>query len=308
MSRDLREDLDEALDENLFEEDKVEKENEDEDNNEDDDDEKDLDEALDVDSYKISSNDVSSETFDKIFEEDGKELSEDFKNKMKIIFESTVTSSANAIISEAISVLNERYKEKIEFLDEKFEEAKDVFYEELVDKTDGYLSHIVEDWKQENAPVLEHNINVELSESFMKGLKNLFEEHYIEIPESKVDVVNALTEELEEMENSLNEEMKNNLTIHEEVRDLKKRIKIIELSEDLSKSQAERLESLVEGIDYTDDEKFEESVKTIKECYFSKREEDTSALQEETEILNKDKSELSIAERRGLALSRYLKK
>lgn len=208
-------------------------------------------------------------------------LSEEFKEKASIIFEAAINSK----LSEEIERLEENYKEE---LAEEIERTQN----DLVEKIDGYLNYVVEQWMEENKLEIQNGLRTEISEDFMNGLKNLFQESYIEVPESRVDLVDDLAEQVEELEKSLNEQTGKMIEMTEEL-ELFKRYEVIrEASQDLAMTEIEKLTSLVEDIEFEDEETFAKKVKTIKEAYFKKNSV-TGGLVLETENDDDDTIEVS---------------
>lgn len=205
-------------------------------------------------------------------------LSEEFKEKASVIFDAAIKHK----LSEEIERLEENYANE---LAEELDRTK----EDLVEKIDGYLNYVVEQWMEENKIAIQTGLRTEIAENFMTNLKNLFEESYIEVPESKVDLVDGLAEQVEELETALNEQTSKMISITEEL-DLFKRYEVIrEASRDLAQTEIEKLTSLVRDIDFEDEETFASKVKTIKESYFKKEEVKGLSLEssddvEETEV------------------------
>jgi hypothetical protein len=141
--------------------------------------------------------------------------------------------------------------------------------EALVDKIDSYLNYVVESWMEENKLAIEQGLRTEIAENFMNNLKNLFVESYIEVPESKVDLVDDLVEQLQEAENKLDRMIEVNIELNENVESLKRASIIAEASRDLASTQASKLSKLAEGIEFVDENDFIEKVETIRESYFS---------------------------------------
>ena len=143
------------------------------------------------------------------------------------------------------------------------------FRDELTDKVDGYLNYVTEEWMKENELALESSLKNEITEEFMGGLKDLFTEHYIEVPDEKVDIVENLFDKVEDLEGQLNTQVQDNIKIKSELNEYRKDKILEEVCDDLADTQSEKMKSLVEGVSYEDDsENFEEKVKTIKENYF----------------------------------------
>ena len=186
-------------------------------------------------------------------------LSDEFKDKAETIFEAAIKSK----LAEEIDRLEEKYNEE---LAEEIESTK----AGLVDKIDNYLNYVVEGWMEENKLAVQSGLRTEIAESFMNKLKDVFTESYIEVPESKVDLVDDLAEEVEELETALNDQTAKNLAMNEELEGYKRNAIIAEASKDLADTQIEKLKSLVEKVDFDDEESFAEKVATIKESYFKK--------------------------------------
>jgi len=211
-------------------------------------------------------------------------LSEDFKAKASVLFEAAI----NNRVATKVSELDEEFAAKVESLEEQFatetEEAINEAKTELVDKMDSYLNYVVENWMEENKLAVEQGIRTEIAEGFMNKLQELFVESYIEVPESKVDLVDQLAEEVKELEELLNAETANNVEMNERINNLKRSMIIREASKDLAETQAAKLDKLSEGVDFESEEKFAFKVETIKESYFSTKSdaESPAAIVEET--------------------------
>ena len=185
-------------------------------------------------------------------------LSEEFKEKTAVIFEAAVKSK----LSEEIDRLEAQYKEELE---EEVSSTKS----ELVEKVDSYLNYVVENWIKENEIAIENGLRTEIAEGFMDKLKDLFTESYIQVPESKVDLVDELAEQVEELETKLNETTQKVIDQSGEIEEMTKDRIINESASDLADTQVEKLKSLVNDLDFEDAEKYAEKVKTIKEAHFS---------------------------------------
>ena len=186
-------------------------------------------------------------------------LSEEFKAKTAVIFEAAIKSK----LSEEIDRLEENYKTELE---EEVEATK----ADMVEKVDSYLNYVVENWMEENKLAVETGLRTEISEKFMNSLKDLFTESYIDVPESKVDLVDELAAEVEELEEALNNSMAKAIETAEELEDMKRNEVIREASKDLAETQVEKLAKLVGDITFEDADTFAEKVKTVKESYFKK--------------------------------------
>jgi len=186
-------------------------------------------------------------------------LSDEFKAKTAVIFEAAVKSK----LSEEVDRIEAQYKEE---LAEEISSTKS----ELVEKVDSYLNYVVETWMEENQIAIQNGLRTEIAETFMDKMKDLFVESYIEVPESKVDLVDELAESVEELETRLNETTQKVIDTTEELEVYKRDTIIREASRDLAETQVEKLKSLVESVDFDDEDSFASKVKTIKESYFKK--------------------------------------
>ena len=214
-------------------------------------DEEDEKEEAKKESYEI---DMSDDIEALVSDED---LSEEFKNKARTIFEAAVATKVKEVVVEKEAELEEE-------LNKKVEEVKD----DLTEKVDSYLNYVSESWVSENELAIERGLKSELTEDFISGLKKLFEEHYVEVPEDKFDVVEELANRLDEMEDKLNEEVASNISAQQDIEELKREKIISEASKDLADTQVEKLIALSEDVDYESEENFVEKVSTLKESYF----------------------------------------
>ena len=186
-------------------------------------------------------------------------LSDEFKTKAETIFEAAVKHK----LSEEIDRLEAKYEEE---LSEEIESTK----ADLVEKVDSYLNYVVEQWMEDNQVAIQSGLRTEIAENFMQGMKTLFEESYIEVPESKVDLVDELADTVEGLEEQLNATTGKVITMAEELEMYKRDAIIRESSRDLAETQVEKLKSLVDNIDFEDEETFAQKVETVKESYFTK--------------------------------------
>ena len=198
-------------------------------------------------------------------------LSDEFKAKTAVIFEAAVKSK----ISEEINRLETEYQEQ---LDEEIQSTK----ADLVEKVDSYLNYVVENWMEENKLAIQSGLRSEIAEGFMDKLKDLFVESYVEVPESKVDLVDELATANEELEEQYNEAVAKAMTIQEELVSYKRDAIIREASKDLAETQVEKLAKLAESVDFDDAESFASMVLTLKESDFSQKTA-TSVIAEESE-------------------------
>ena len=187
------------------------------------------------------------------------DLSEEFKEKAATIFETAVKTR----IQEQVKVLEAQYEEKLESEKETIKEA-------MTEKVDSYLNYVVEEWMKENELAVERGIRTEIAEDFITGLKSLFKEHYIDVPEEKYNVLDDLTNQTKDLEGKLNEQIEKNVNLTKEVSELHKREAIAEVSEDLTDTETEKFISMAENVEYDSAEKFKEKLETIKESYFPK--------------------------------------
>ena len=186
-------------------------------------------------------------------------LSDGFKDKAATIFEAAVKSK----LSEEIARIEESYATE---LAEEIASTKS----DLVEKIDSYLNYVVENWMSENQIAIQSGLRSEIAENFMDGLKDLFVESYVEVPESKVDLVDDLAEQVEELEDALNSQTAKNIEMTEEL-ELFQRYEVIrEHAHGLAETEVEKLAALAEDLDFVDEETFSAKVKTIKESYFTK--------------------------------------
>ncbi len=201
----------------------------------------------------------------------GENLSEEFVAKATTIFEAAVMARAEEVIAEAEAELAEQFEAAIE-------EVK----EDLAAKVDDYLNYMVEEWVKDNEIAIEKGLRAEIVEDFITGLKGLFEEHYIDIPTDKVDVVEELTAKVEELEEAYNEQIKSAIEMKKELNEHKKFEAIYAACEGLTQTQVEKLKSLAEGVEFTTDEEFGTKLSTLKESYFKSdvKVADSSALDE----------------------------
>jgi len=226
-----------------------------------------MEEEVDMEEEAIVEDSTKDELEVMIAEDES--LSEDFKAKASVLFEAAI----NNRVANKVSELDEEFAAKIQSLEEQFaaetEESIQEAKTDLVDKMDSYLNYVVENWMEENKLAVEQGIRTEIAEGFMSKLQSLFVESYIEVPESKVDLVDQLAEEVQELEGLLNAETANNVEMNEKINSLKRSMIIREASKDLAETQAVKLDRLAEGVDFENEDTFAFKVETIKESYFS---------------------------------------
>ena len=189
----------------------------------------------------------------------GEELSEDFKDKAKTIFEAAINSKVSTIKVE----LEEAYAAK---LAEEVEAAK----ESLAERVDSYLEYVADEWVAENALAIEAGLKTEMTESFLSGMKGLFEEHYVTIPEEKYDVLESMVEKLDDMETKLNEQIEKNISLNSRLNESVAEGILDEISEGLASTQKEKLASLSESVEFESEKSYREKLEPLKESYFPK--------------------------------------
>jgi hypothetical protein len=188
----------------------------------------------------------------------GEELSEEFKEKAKTIFEAALKSK----VAEIRESLEEQYAMA---LAEEVEELK----VELQERVDSYLEYVADEWISENQIAVERGLKVEMTESFLEGMKSLFEEHYVSIPEEKYDVLSAMADKLDDMETKLNEQIEKNISLNRRLAESVADGILADVSEGLAETQKEKLASLAEGVEFDGEESFREKLVTLRESYFS---------------------------------------
>jgi len=190
----------------------------------------------------------------------GEELSEEFKEKAKVVFETAL----RAKVSEIKESLEEQYSSA---LAEEVQEIK----EALAERVDSYLEYVADEWFQENALAVEHGLKTEMTESFLHGMKDLFEAHYVSIPEDKYDVLESMVDKLDEMEEKLNEQIEKNISLNKRLAESVADGILDQVSEGLAQTQKEKLASLAESVEFESEEEYREKLETLKESYFSSK-------------------------------------
>ena len=190
----------------------------------------------------------------------GEELSEEFKAKAKTIFEAAVKSRVNEAKAEIEAAHAER-------LEEEIAQAKG----ELSERVDSYLEYVSEEWFTENQLAVEHGLKTELTESFLSGMKGLFEEHYVTIPDDKYDVLESMVEKLDDMETKLNEQIEKNINLNSRLGESVADGILGDVSEGLASTQKEKLASLAESVEFESEESYREKLETLKESYFTSK-------------------------------------
>ena len=205
----------------------------------------------------------------------GEELSEEFQNKAKTIFEAAINSKV-AKIQEEIEAENEKK------IVEEITEIKT----SLVERVDSYLEYVADEWLKDNKLTVENGLKSEMTESFLTGMKSLFEEHYVSIPEDKYDVVENMVDKLDEMETKLNEQIERNVGLNKRLAESTADVIVSEVSEGLAATQKEKLATLAESVEFKSEESYREKLETLKESYFGQsvqKETSEQVLNEETQ-------------------------
>jgi hypothetical protein len=238
----------------------------DEEDDEDEDDEEGEDEDSEEDDEEDEKEKAMKEAFAQIEEEieedvnallSGEELSEDFKVKAKTVFEAALNARTEQI-EEAIAY---QYEQKLA-------EEVEVIREELTDRLDAYLEYVSEEWLQENALEVEQGLKTEMTESFLQGMKGLFEDHYVTIPEDRYDVLESMVEKLDDMESKLNEQIQRNVALNRRLAESVTEVIFAEVSEGLALSQKDKLASLAENVEFDSEGSYREKLVTLRESYF----------------------------------------
>ena len=188
---------------------------------------------------------------------EGEELSEEFQKKATTIFEAAIKSKVATIKEE----LQEAYATA---LVEELDEIK----KGLTERVDSYLEYVCDEWFQENALQVESGLKTEMTESFLEGMKGLFEEHYVTIPEDKYDVLNSMVDKLDEMENKLNEQIDRNVALNRRLAESTADVIFADVAEGLADTQKEKLATLAENVEFESETDYREKLETLKESYF----------------------------------------
>ena len=211
----------------------------------------------------VAESEETTETYD--MDEDvnallgGEELSEEFREKAKVVFEAALNSK----VKEIQDVLESQYAAQLD-------EAKEELKTSLQERVDAYLEYVCEEWMTENELAVEHGIKSEMTESFLSGMKSLFEEHYVTIPEDKYDVLESMVEKLDDMETKLNEQIDKNIGLNKRLAESSAQDVLTQVSSGLAETQKEKLASLAESVEFESEEEYREKLETLKESYFSR--------------------------------------
>ena len=233
---------------------------------------------------------------------EGEELSEEFQEKARTIFEAAIRSK----VSEITESIKAQYEETL------VEEVKEI-KAELQERLDSYLEYVADEWVSENELAIEHGLKTEMTESFLEGMKKLFEDHYVTIPEEKYDVIESMVDKLDEMESKLNEQIDKNVALNKRLAESTADVIFSEVTEGLAQTQRDKLATLAENVEFESENGYREKLETLKESYFpSKTSTPTSKsenLTEESEATDyQSKSVSSTMERYLQTMTRVAKK
>lgn len=259
---------------------KADKITESEDEDEDDEDEDEMDEA------KGKKHNMK-ESFESLFED--MDINEEFKDKLSLVFEAAVNEAASDKAYEVAEALEEEFESR---LTESVNEAM----EEIVENLDAYLDYVVTEWLKENEVAIESGIKVDMAESFMNGLKELFYEHNVEIDEETIDVVSDLEEQISESSENINMLINENIALAEEIKSLRAEKTFVEVCEGLTTTQIERMRVLSEKIDHDDIDSYKEDLSTIRESFFKKARAIVEEVDEEQEIITEETTKKRVSE------------
>ena len=230
----------------------------------------------------------------------GEDLSEEFRSKATSIFEAAVIARVNVEMEKVTSKLEEQNQAQVE-----------EFMGTMIEKIDSYLNYVVEQWMDENQLAIDSGLKTEITEEFISGMKKLFKESYIDIPEEKYDVLGEMTDKVETLSSELNDSIQENVELVKKFNDLKKQIVFEEQTKDLAATEVEKLKKLVEGVEFDSEDLYKEKISVIKENYFPKSGKTTSV--PETQVLVEDSSNEAPIEESGVmtkyvsAISRSIK-
>ena len=211
---------------------------------------------------------------------EGENFSDEFKGKAETIFEAAVSSKIKQIEDK---------------LTEEHEKSLAETKEDMIEKVDSYLNYVTEEWKKENELAIERGLKGEIAEDFITGLKSLFEDHYIDVPDEKYDILEAQTQEIEELKNKVNDLIESKKGSVNRIGELVKESLVAKASDDLSETQKEKFKGLVEEVEFVSEESYSEKLKTLKESYFPNEEKKEEVLNEEPTTNNIDSSDVMAA-------------
>jgi hypothetical protein len=190
----------------------------------------------------------------------GEELSEEFQEKARTIFETAIRSKVFEIKEQLQETYENALVEEVEFIKQ-----------ELTERLDAYLEYVADEWIQENALAVEHGLKTEMTESFLQGMKGLFEDHYVSIPEDRYDVIESMVDKLDEMEEKLNEQIERNIALNRRLAESVADVIFADVAEGLALSQKDKLASLAENVEFDSEENYREKLVTLRESYFPTR-------------------------------------
>jgi hypothetical protein len=231
------------------------------------------------------------EDMDALF--NGEDLSEEFRNKASTIFET-------AVIARAITVVEEMEEEILAAAEESVNEIR----AELEEQVDSYLNYMVEEWVKENEVAIESGLKSEIVEDFMSGLKNLFAEHYIDVPADKVDVLEAMSDEVEELKSKLNEALNTNIELSQAIVESRKSEMVTSVCEGLTATQSEKVKTLAEGVEFTTEGEYAKKLNIIRENYISA--EPSKVKQVSKQIQLSEQQEAVVPEELSPLMERYV--
>jgi hypothetical protein len=221
----------------------------------------------------------------------GEELSEEFQEKAKIIFESAIRSK----VAEVKEQLQDAYEDALV-------EEINTIKESLVERVDSYLEYVADEWISDNQLAVEHGLKTEMTESFLVGMKQLFEDHYVTIPEEKYDVIESMVDKLDEMEGKLNEQIQRNVALNQRLAESVADVIFADVAEGLALSQKDKLASLAENVEFDSEQSYREKLVTLRESYFPTN---TSAQRNSSENLSEE-TDYSIEDSVSSTMGAYL--
>ena len=223
----------------------------------------------------------------------GEDLSEEFKEKAKLVFETALNSK----VAEVQEALEAKYQETLE---ERISEEK----ASLSERVDNYLEYVADEWFTENTLAIEQGLKTDMTESFLEGMRSLFEEHYVTIPEDKYDVLESMVEKLDDMETKLNEQIEKNINLNSRLGESVANGILESVSEGLASTQKEKLASLSESVEFESEESYREKLETLRESYFSSR---TASPAAKSETLSEGVDNSEGVEQHAPAMNAYLR-
>ena len=226
---------------------------------------------------------------------EGEDLSDEFQEKAKTVFEAVVRTR----IAEAQEAIEAQYEQT---LVEQVEAIKT----ELTERVDGYLEYVAQEWLEENQLAIEHGLKTEMTESFLNGMKSLFEEHYVSIPEEKYDVIESMVDKLDEMESKLNEQIERNIGLNRRLAESSADVIFAEVAEGLAVTQKEKLASLAENVEFDSEETYREKLVTLRNSYFSESASSTQREAAEAVVESTEEQTTTPAPEAGSIMEAYL--